>query len=152
MKQSPEMDRIQQRMRAGELTLHGFLGDDPRSLADIIAADAATTAALGFAGEDLAARLEELMEKGRDLAEREVAVEGRYLVTVRDDRGLLPSPFGDGLFGKGDCILRAKSGGAEIRYNALTLHMARCHGFYGGAGSVYRLDPKQLAGLLGLGA
>ena len=41
----------------------------------------------------------------RSLMEEAVQVEGRYQVQVRDDRGRLPSPWGDGTFEKGDVEL-----------------------------------------------
>lgn len=150
MKQSPEFDRVQERMQAGVLTLHGFLGDDDRKLADIIAADGETVGRLGLTHRRIADRLHELGAKGVDIMEREMQVEDRYLVRARDDRGALPSPFGDGAFGKGDIRLRDKRTGRELRWNELTLHMIRAHGFYGGKGSEYRIDPAEAAVLLDL--
>ena len=58
MKQTPELDRIQQRMKAGELTLHGFLGNDTRSLADILDEDDRTVRSLGTTHAKIAAAME----------------------------------------------------------------------------------------------
>ncbi len=151
MRQEPELDRVQARMQPGELTLRGFLGADHRKLVDIVAQDGEAVGALGLRHDRVADRLLEIMEKGRDMMEREVLVEGRYNVHVRDDRGRLPSPWGDGLFGKGDAEMVDTVTGRRFRWNELTLHMIRAHGFYGGKGSEYRIEPRDIAEVLTLG-
>jgi hypothetical protein len=148
MKQTPDLDRAQQRMMPGELTLHGFLGTDTRKLVDIINADDETVRSRGVTHEQIADRLAGILEKGRDIMEREKKVEGRFAVTVRDDRGVLPSPFGDGRFEKDDCYVVDSETGAEFRYNALTIQMIRSHGFYSGKGSQYRLEPGAVIDIL----
>jgi hypothetical protein len=150
MKQTPELDRVQERMQPGVLTLTGYLGTDERKLADILDADARVLAARGVTNEQIASRLAELGEKGRDIAEREVTVEDRYRVRDRDDRGLIPSPWGDGLFTKGDVHLTDTETGAEFRWNGVTIHLIRAHGFYGGRGSDYRIDPATAIDALGI--
>jgi hypothetical protein len=142
MKQTPELDRIQAKMQRGALTLKGFLGTDDRKLADILAADAEALRGKGVTAAQIADRLAELTEKGRSLMEEEIAVEdGRYRITVRDDRGLLPSPWGDGLFEKGDVELTEVATGRRLRWNGLTIQLIRAHGFFNGRGSDYRIDP-----------
>ena len=150
MKQTPELDRVQQRMQPGELTLHGFLGTDTRLLVDILAADQWVVQSHGVTHAQIADRLAALTEKGRDLAEREVLVEGRYRVCVRDDRGLIPSPWGDGMFEKGEARLVDDRTDRSFRWSGLSLHLIRTHGFYSGRGSVYRIDPADAIAVLGL--
>ncbi len=152
MRQRPDLERVEERMRPGELTLHGFLGMDDRALADVLEADERAVRALGRTHAQFAERLAELTDAGRDILEREREVEGRYKVKVRDDRGRLPCPFGDGLFAKGDTVLRDPRTGTRLRWNALTVHLVRIHGFYGGRGSDYRLEPATLAEVLDLGS
>lgn len=150
MKQSPELDAVQERMRPGELTLAGFLGEDRRKLVDILQADGEAVHSRGISHGQIAERLAELTEAGRDIMEREMLVEGRYAVRVRDDRGLIPSPWGDGLFRKGDVAMTDRRSGRQFRWNELTLHLVRAHGFYSGKGSSYRLDPADLIEVLDL--
>lgn len=144
MRQTPELDKIQQRMQPGILTLHGFLDTDTRKLADIIAKDNETVLSHGITHEQIADKLTDLTEKGRDIMESEVTVDGRYRIIVRDDRGVMPSPFGDGNFGKGDVEMTDKVSGNHFKWNDLCIHMIRNHGFYSGIGSLYRLDPRKL--------
>jgi hypothetical protein len=144
------LSSIQARMLPGAITLPGFLGSDRRPLADILAADDAAVRKLGLAHERIADRLAEIARQGRDAQEREIEVEGRYRVSVRTDRGLLPSPFGDGAFEKGETELVEIATGRSFRWTELSLHLLRTHGFYGGQGSAYRLEPAELAEALGL--
>jgi len=150
MKQTPELDAIQARMRPGVLTMSGFLGSDPRPLADILAEDGAAVAAAGLTHARIADRLEEITRLGTHLMEAEVLVEQRFRVTVRDDRGVIASPFGDGRFGKGDTEVVDPVTGRIFRWNGLTLHHIRTHGFYNGRGSEYRLEPRDLVEVFGL--
>ena len=150
MRQTPELNRIQERMKAGEMTLHGFLGNDDRNLADILMDDHQVVVGRGLSHARIADRLQELAEKGANIMEEEVQVEDRYRVRVRDDRGRIPSPWGDGLFPKSDVSLTDTITGKSFRFNGLTIHLIRNHGFYGGRGSEYRIDPADIIEALNL--
>jgi hypothetical protein len=62
----------------------------------------------------------------------------------------LLSKQSSGLFEKGDVDLTDIKSGKKLKWNQLTLRLARAHGFFGGYGSEYRLDPKEVAEILGL--
>lgn len=147
---TPNLEEVQARMQPGVITLHGFLGHDPRPLAEILAEDNMTVAKHMVTHQQIASALRRLADAARNDLEREVLVEGRYRVTVRNDRGLLPSPWGDGLFEKGEMVVIDPTTGHTFRFNALSLHMIEAHGFYGGRGSPYRLDPLALLEALDL--
>lgn len=148
MKQTPELDRIQEKMRPGVLTLKGFLGYDDRKLADIIDADHQTMKRLQLDVARIVAKLIDLAERGKDLMEQEVLVDERYLVKVRDDRGKIPSPWDDGLFEKGDVNMVDQKTSKTLKWNRLTLRLMQEHGFFGGYGSEYRIDPAVLLEIL----
>lgn len=150
MKQSPKLEKIQMRMAPGALTLNGFLGTDSRKLVEILDEDSRELAKTGFSTEQIAHRLVELTEKGRDLMEQPVTVEERYSIAVRDDRGVIPSPWGDGLFGKGDTELTDSVTGRHLRWNSLTIHLIKAHGFFNGIGSDYRIEPTEVGEVLNL--
>ena len=65
MKQSPIMDKIQQNMQPGVITLDGFLGNDDRNLIDILEEDDAEVKRLGYTHEAIANRMVELKEAGK---------------------------------------------------------------------------------------
>lgn len=150
MKQTPELDLVQSKMQPGVLTLKGFLGSDDRKLADILVADQQSFSRLGITPLQAAERLQQLADLGADLMEEEILVEQRYRIKVRDDRGKIPSPWGDGLFEKGDVDLIDNSTGETLKWNRLTLRLMSVHGFCGGVDSEYRLDPEKLMRILDL--
>ncbi|MBU1107654.1 MAG: hypothetical protein KKB51_13365 [Candidatus Riflebacteria bacterium] len=150
MKQTPELDRIQRKMQPGVLTLKGFLGHDDRKLADIIDADRQTMLAMHLDVAQIVAKLQDLAERGVDLMEQEVLVDNRYLIRVRDDRGKIASPWGDGLFEKGDVDLVDQKTGKTLKWNRLTLRLIQKHDFFGGYGSEYRIDPESVREILDL--
>lgn len=150
MKQTPELDLVQSKMQPGVLTLKGFLGSDDRKLADILVADQQSFSRLGITPFQAAERLQQLADLGADLMEEEILVEQRYRIKVRDDRGKIPSPWGDGLFEKGDVDLIDNSTGETLKWNRLTLRLMSVHGFCGGVDSEYRLDPEKLVRILDL--
>ena len=150
MKQTPELDRVQAKMQPGVLTLKGFLGDDDRKLADILAADQLCLNQLGITAAQIADKLADLAERGTDLMEEEITVDDRYKVKVRDDRGKIPSPWDDGLFEKGDVDLTDTVTGKSLKWNKLTLRLMSAHGFFGGRGSEYRIDPEIAKDILNL--
>lgn len=150
MKQTPELDLVQSKMQPGVLTLKGFLGSDDRKLADILVADQQSFSRLGITPLQVAERLQQLADLGADLMEEEILVENRYRIKVRDDRGKIPSPWGDGLFEKGDVDLIDNNTGETLKWNKLTLRLMSVHGFCGGIDSEYRLDPEKLTRILDL--
>jgi hypothetical protein len=148
VKQTPELNRIQEKMRPGVLTLKGFLGHDDRKLADILETDHQTIQRLNLDTARIAVCLQDLADRGSDLMEQEVLVDNRYLIKVRDDRGKIPSPWGDGLFEKGDVDLVDQKTGKTLKWNRLTLRLLEVHGFFGGYGSEYRIDPEAIVEIL----
>jgi len=150
VKQTPELDLVQSKMQPGVLTLKGFLGSDDRKLADILVADQQSFSRLGITPLQAAERLQQLADLGADLMEEEILVESRYRIKVRDDRGKIPSPWGDGLFEKGDVDLIDNKTGETLKWNRLTLRLMSVHGFCGGIDSEYRLDPEKLVRILDL--
>jgi hypothetical protein len=150
VKQTPELDRIQRKMQPGVLTLKGFLGHDDRKLADIIDADRQAMLCMRLDVAQMVEKLQNLADRGADLMEQEVLVDNRYLIKVRDDRGKIASPWGDGLFEKGDVDLVDQKTGKTLKWNRLTLRLIQEHGFFGGYGSEYRIDPEAVREILNL--
>ncbi len=141
-------NEIEKLLEPGELSIDGFLGEDSRSIEEIIAADKAKFAELGITVADVIIKLEELEEKGKDIMEREQTVLGRYTVKVRDDRGPMPNPTGGKPLRKGDITIKDTKSGRSLRYNDLTILMLNEFGFCSGIGSEYRLDPAILKEVL----
>ena len=149
MKQSPELQKAQESMRPGALTLYGFLGTDDRNLIDILIDDDAKVKRMGLSHEQIAGRMEELRDKGTAGLGEFRTVGPRFQVRVESVRGKLPSPFGGpGLYPKTNTIVRNTGLDKEIVFSDLHIHLIRDHGFYQGKGSRFRLEPADLAAVL----
>jgi hypothetical protein len=149
MKQTVQMDRIQEKMQPGIYTRDGFLGTDRRKLIDILLEDDEAVKRMDLNHRQIAERMIELRDAGmRGLGEF-INVEPHYEVRVVSVRGKLPCPFGDpGIFPKTNTVVRNTALDREVTYTDLHIHMVGSHGFYEGKGSPFRLEPAVLAEVL----
>jgi hypothetical protein len=136
-------------MRPGVITLYGFLGPDERNLIDILTEDEGEVNRLGLTHESIARRMEELREEGKRGLGEFTKVGSHFQVRVESVRGKLPSPFGGpGLHRKTNTTVINESTGKEITYSDLQIHLIANNGFYQGKGSMFRLNPSDLAEVL----
>jgi hypothetical protein len=149
MKQTVQMNQIQERMQPGVYTRDGFLGRDRRNLIDILLEDDEAVKRMDMTHRQIADRMIELRDAGmRGLGEF-ITVEPHYEIRVISVRGKLPCPFGDpGIFPKTNTVVRNTKLGRELTFTDMHIHMVGSHGFYEGKGSPFRLEPKDLAEVL----
>jgi len=150
MKQTPDDERVAARLAPGVLAQGGFLGSDRRTLAEILREDAAEAERLGLAPAVAAGRLRAIVEAAQAALGTPVALPGGLTAVAREAMGRIPCPWGHGrLFPKGDVEVAAPEKGLALRLSPLSVHLVEAHGFYGGRGSRYRLEPADLARLFG---
>ncbi len=150
MKQSPNLQDIQEAMKPGTLSAEGFLGTDNRSLTDILQADQQTVSRLGVTHQAIAAAMHRLTEAAKTGLGKPVELDGRYETTDDEFMGRLPCPFRDNFKAeKRITTVRHLATGQVMRWSDLNIHMIEAHGFYEGLGSQYRLDPATLVEFLG---
>jgi len=152
MKQTPDEQRIVQRMAPGVLSRQGFLGGDTRPLGEILATDRAAVERLGTTHAEIARVLREAYEQAVLAFGGQVTLAGGRLRAVwREAMGFIPSPWGDGArFPKGEVELTDPQTGRTLRYTPLSIHLIANYGFYQGRPSRYRLEPAELVELLPL--
>jgi len=151
MKQSPELEIIQANMMPGALSAHGFIGQDSRNLADILHTDAESLEKAGVSKEALAEKMQELTDYGMHGLGTPMPMGELFEVEVGDYRGKLPCPFKDNAkIDKRQTVVRRLDTGVMMRWTDLNIHMIKEHGFFEGHGSIYRLDPVELARFLGM--
>ena len=151
VKQSPQLDKVQQNMRPMCLCAAGFLGDDPRRLIEILTEDQGTVNSLGLSHEVIAQRLRGITEEARGGWGDPVVVEEKFEVQVHEARGKIPCPWGHpGLYPKTHVRLKKMETGDGLVWSDLTIHLIEAHGFYQGRGSPYRLDPSTVKRILEL--
>ena len=149
MKQSPQMQRVQENMKPGAITLEGFLGHDTRNLADILEEDNAAVQRLGLSHEAIARRMEELKTAGGKGLGDFINVSPHFEVKVESVRGKLPCPFEHpGVYPKTNITCINKKSGKTLVFTDMHIHLVGNHGFYEGRGSLYRLEPEDVAEVL----
>jgi len=152
MKPAEPADALVRAMQPGNISREGFLGNDSRSLAEIVAADQAEVARLGLSHQQIARRMKEFRDAGEKGLGDWVAMPPDWEVRTDAVRGQLPCPFEDrGLYKKTMITVRNMRNKSEIVYSDLLIHLIEQHGFYEGIGSVFRLEPHQIAETLELG-
>ncbi len=140
------------RMGAGSITAQGFLGDDIRPPEEIIVEDEQEFARLGLDFDAAADALEALRAAGERGLGEPITV-GKLLAQTGDARGMLPCPWGDGLFHKSAVSVRPADMGSAacvegedmLIFSDLSIHLLRVHHFCQGRGSPFRLEPALLA-------
>ena len=140
----------EQRLRSDLVPLRNFIGSDARDAETIIRDDARTLEQLGLTSRQMASRLRELRTLAASSLGR-TATDDELEVTLDEARGTLPCPFAHpGQYPKINTTVRSTRTGRTVTFSDLGLHLIEAHGFYQGQGSPYRLDPRDLAELLGL--
>ncbi|MEI8093269.1 MAG: hypothetical protein WCG80_03590 [Spirochaetales bacterium] len=156
MKMNEDLKKAQAQMKAGVITVEGFLGFDDRDIATIIQHDEEEMARLKLNWDEVAAKMHELLKKGSDGLGEPTTVDKLWLIRVDETRGTLPSPWvGEGIFHKVNCEVRrlnkeGKPEGKILLYNELSLHMFEKHHFLQGRGSHFRLEPADIKTVLGM--
>jgi hypothetical protein len=149
MKQSPEVVKLDVILRSSALVAGGFMGADPRSVTEVIDADAGVLSRLGATTEQIAARMREITEKATAALGAWVKIDTNREAMVDDTRGSLPCPWPhEAWFLKRVTTLRLKGSGKTIRWSDLNVHMIAAHGFFEGRGSLFRTGPAELVEIL----
>jgi hypothetical protein len=149
VKQSPQLDKVEQNMRPMCLCQWGFLGYERRKLIEILTDDQGTVNSLGLSHEVIAQRLRQITEKARDGWGDPVVVDEKFTVEVNEVRGKIPCPWGHpGLYPKTHVKLGKIKSGETLVWSDLAIHLIEEHGFYQGRGSPFRLDPQELKRIL----
>jgi len=131
------------------------------SLQERIEADAALLQGLSLDASELGGRLGALLAAARESDWFLPATEGGFEVEVHRRRGVATCPWapeehescgrGDGgkRAGANQFLIRDASTGASLEGWVLSGHLIAEHGFFGGAGTRFRVEPVELAALLG---
>jgi hypothetical protein len=151
MKQPPELREAQRQMRPGVVTRDGLLGNDSRPLAEILDTDDSSVRSMDLTHAEIAERMEHFTSKGRRGLGTTVQMDDHFEVRVQEWRGVLPCPWPHkGTYRKSITHLTNTRTGEEMTWTALSIHMVREHGFYGGRGSTYRVNPEAARRILEL--
>lgn len=141
---------IERRMQPGAWDPAGFLLPG-QSLRDCLAADARTCARLGIEPGTLGARLLDLLATGRDSEPGSSGSRGGRKVTIMRQRGMITCPWAPDEYetcpaGPGGRPtanrFRIVVDGVALDGFELSAHLIAAHGFFGSAGTRYRIEPQ----------
>ena len=140
--------QIDDSMRAGVLCLDGFLGNDARGFDAICQADDEAVTAAGTTHRDIAAALQRILDRVAGAYGTPIDVTPSLRATFRESMGRIACPVGCGVYPKGEVELESATG-KRWRFTPLSVHLISEHGFYEGIGSPYRIEPTEIAEVLG---
>jgi hypothetical protein len=149
MKESPDIGKLNDVLRTSPLVAGGFMGDDPRSVSEVIEADAAELFRLGVSARDLAIKMEEITDRAGEELGAWARLDDRREAKTDEARGWTPCPWPHGgAFRKRVTTLRLRDSGRTVQWSDLNIHFIAAHGFFEGKGSSFRTEPADLAAAL----
>lgn len=129
-------------LAAGCLSRDGFLGTDPRPMADIVAADLAELRAAGLTPGRVGDFLDAILAAADLAQEQEIHLcGGKVTVRFTPGMGLIPCPFACGFRGDKGAATVILPGGRHFLVSPLSAHLIREHGFFQGRNTAFRLEP-----------
>ena len=149
MKKSPRLEKLEEMMRSSKIVSGGFLGQDMRSLPDIIDADAAAVAKTGYTLKEISDRMMALTEIARPLLGNWIKIGQTLEVCAEDYRCYIICPWPHpAKFLKGVVSARNTVTGKTVRWTFLSIHLIGEHGFFEGKGSEFRIEPQELVDVI----
>lgn len=145
MKQPPEDKKLEEILRSSKIVAAGFMGDDIRTVEEIINADAVTLRELGKTCKQVAERMQILTDAGQKGLGTAIIIGKNLEVSVNDNRGQIVCPWPHpGRYFKTATTARRLDTAKSVQWSDLSIHFIAEHGFLQGIGSAFRLEPKQL--------
>ena len=145
MKESPENQKLEQLLRLSRLVAGGFMGSDTRSISEVIDADSVELTRLGFTKEQLAGRMQQITKLAIPGLGTWVRVDDTKEASVQEAKGSLVCPWPHpGRYAKRITTIRDVQSSESIQWSDLNIHLIGQHGFFGGRGSMFRIEPGAL--------
>ena len=149
MEEAPQDKKLDDILRSSRLAAGGFMGEDRRSVYELIDADARVLADLDVTKEQIAARMRHITDIAKSGLGTWVPVEKNLNAKVDEARGSLICPWPHpGTFPKRMTTVRVMETDISIRWSDLNIHLIGEHGFFEGKGSDFRIEPKELVRLI----
>ena len=151
MKRSPGEEQILTNLGPSKFSGEGFLGDDNRSLEEVIASDLRALEASGLTNKQLVEALRDVYDRAIEAYGAAIEIAPDVTAAYYESRGKIPCPFrGHGAFEKGEVVLMDLSTDQSLSITSLSIHLIERHDFFQGIGAPYRIDPKMVAEMLNL--
>lgn len=149
MKESPQIRNLEQILRSSKLVAGGFMGDDSRSVAEVIDADAFQVSKLGYAMEQIAARMQVITDTAKTGLGNWIKVDDKRQAVVEEAKGSLICPWPHpGRYVKRVTTVERFDSGETIRWSDLNIHLIAKHSFFEGRGAAFRIEPEKLINVI----
>ncbi|MFQ6035029.1 MAG: hypothetical protein ACE5NM_04165 [Sedimentisphaerales bacterium] len=149
MKESPQMQKLNDLLRSSKLVAGGFMGSDTRSVSEIIDADAAQLARFGFTARQVAARMQQITDVAKTALGNWVKIDDKRQAQVQEAKGAIVCPWPHpGRFTKRVTTVNLIESDKSIYWSDLNIHLITQHGFFEGKGSNFRIEPEILTKII----
>lgn len=152
MKTTATLQQLEAILRSSALVADGFMGNDTRSVQEIIDADRAELERLGVSSEQIAERMGQMTQAAIPQLGNWVAIGTDCQGRVQEARGRLVCPWPHpGRFAKRVTTVQRMGDDQVVwclTWSDLNIHLIREHGFFEGRGSTFRNDPEALKRML----
>ena len=145
MKESPQTSKLERMLRSSKLAAGGFMGDDSRTLAEIIDADTSELSRLGYTAEQVASRMQEIADAAKAGFGNWVRIDDKRQAAVAEARGFSVCPWPhSGRYVKRVTTVELLDSDATVHWSDLNIHLIAEHSFFEGKGSPFRIEPVKL--------
>jgi hypothetical protein len=145
VKESPESKKLEEILRSSKLVAGGFMGQDNRSVTEVVSTDATELSKLGYSIEEIARRMREITDSATKALGNWVDMNEKFRAVVEEAKGQLVCPWPHpGGYDKRVTTVELKETGKSIFWSDLNIHLIGEHGFFEGKGSAFRVEPKEL--------
>jgi hypothetical protein len=149
MKQGPDIQKLEEMLRSSKLVNGGFMGNDRRTVNEVIDTDIRALEKLGYDVKHLARRMQEITDQAIKGLGTWIRIDGNLLAKVNEAKGAIVCPWPHtGNFAKRETILRYKVSGRTICWSDLGIHMIAEHGFFEGKGARLRVEPEMFVEMI----
>lgn len=149
MKKSPDMEKLEAMLRSSKLSSNGFLGDDDRSLDEIVNADIAVVKHAGRTVEEIAERMRDITLTAIKGLGMWVEIDSRWRAMVFEAKGVIVCPWPHaGRYYKRLTQVELLDKCEMICWSDLNIHLIGEHGFFEGKGSDWRIEPDELMSII----
>jgi len=149
MKQSPDMVKLEEVLRSSKLVLGGFMGDDRRTLTEVLDTDAAVLEKSRVDAKQLADRMQEITDKAIAGLGTWIDIDGKLMAKVDEAKGAIVCPWPHpASFAKRVTTVKCVESGGPVKWSDLGIHLIAAHGFFEGDGSQLRTEPRELIRIL----
>lgn len=149
MKNTPEMEKLDNILRSSRIVVGGFMGQDNRDVNEITQEDTRTVENLGYSLKQVADRMRLITEQAKKALGLPVKIEASLTACVDEAKGRIVCPWPHpASFDKRLTTVKDIDTGEEITWSDLHIHLIDEHGFFEGRGSSMRIEPEKLIKLI----